>query len=1504
MGLLLMIPTWWWLVEWRKDCLYLHLREQTFKVLAAKSQSLYSSIYSKIGILHALQVFTSSKIGHEEFEKETSTFIQGLLKEREGIRNISVAPRGVHKFVYPLKGNEEVVGHNLLEDPRSQVREDVRRAIYEKRLIISGPYSLRQGGLGMVLRIPVYEKDSFWGMVCMVIDLPSIFESIGLTKPIKDFSLAIREASGGQVFWGAPEVFFQTPVLYELKLPEGAWELGMAPSKGWDAYGNELVSPFKIVVAILSAALAALACLLTYIIAGSREEIHVKETKIADTELALAREATEAKSLAEEAFAAKSRLDHLINKGPALIYAGEFHGDGGASYVSPNIKELLGYDPEECVSNPTWWVDRVHPNDRNQVVEFTNELLDKGALAHEYRFRRKDGEYEWIRDEMKLVRDAEGNPLEFIGHWTLITNIKKVEQYLREERNLLSALSNNSPIAICRVDADGAITFANSRAEQILGLTNDDIVNRTHNDVRWKITDFYGDPLPEEDLPFAKVRATKSPVFKVQYAIERPDGRRVMVETNGTPLFDEQGEFTGGVFSFDDVTTRYHQRELMKRLNRTLAASNMVGRSVAKARDRQELYDQVCEAIVAEGGYLLAWIGLKEENEAKTVRSIAFAGEDRDYPKKIKVTWADDEYGRGPTGKAIREGRTQVAQDLEGQEDYRPWRDEALRCAYRASIAIPLPVNDKVIGALNIYSSQPGAFDEEEVSLLESVAIDLCHGLESIKARQDREEAVESLSQSELRFRTVFEQSGDPIYLTTPEGALLEGNPALEKLHGYTIAEIKKINVRALYVDPAQRDEFAAEMDEKGFVKNKEISLFHKDGHEITCLNTATTWRDKKGFTVGYIGTLKDITEHVKSQRALRDNQQMLQLVADGLPALIAYVDNQERYRFTNKHIQKMYGLPAEQIHGHAVREIMPPQTYSKLSPMINLALQGQRASFETQFPLESVRGRLFHIDYIPHMTEEGKVAGFFVFSQDITGLKEAEDVLAQSEKKFRDLFNGTLDAMLIRELSGRFVEANAAASRLLGYEHEELLQMSLKDIATPETFEKFEQRMSDLKDHGYGIWESDYQCKDGRIVPVEVLATFLEYEGRTCVLSSIRDISRRKKTEGERRQLEVQLRQVQKMEALGTLAGGIAHDFNNILAGIFGYTELALQDAQDDKNSKNLHQILQAAKRARDLVRQILAFSRPGDEAFQPIYLQPVVKETAKLLKASLPANIEVEVEVDPSTAPIVGDPTQIHQVLLNLCTNAAQAMEAKGDILKITFKSERFEGYHLRCNQLIQPGLFNVITVSDTGHGISQEDISKIFDPYFTTKRPETGTGLGLSIVQAIVANHQGVITVESEPGEGSTFQVFLPAIEQAVQPVKNVDFTELTGDECVVLVDNEPAILDSWGRRLTKLGYRLKKFSYPMEAAEFCRSHHREYDIVVTDLSMPKMSGIELAQEILKVRPDVPIILCTGYGAYSQVEKAKDIGIKAFLQKPLEIVELVKEIRKLLSLSAKLG
>ncbi len=607
--------------------------------------------------------------------------------------------------------------------------------------------------------------------------------------------------------------------------------------------------------------------------------------------------------------------------------------------------------------------------------------------------------------------------------------------------------------------------------------------------------------------------------------------------------------------------------------------------------------------------------------------------------------------------------------------------------------------------------------------------------------------------------------------------------------------------------------------------------------------------------------------------------------------------------RYESPSVEKMLGYTPEELIGKNVFDYIHPDDIRRVvisfvkglkslnsrTRKIHYRIRHKNGSWRT---LET-RGR--------YLEKDGEIDGIVVNYWDITDKAEADKdrktALAQlraSEERYRSLFEGSRDAVFMSQLNGMFIDINPAGIEMLGYtSREELLAT---DIVGEIYLNSSDQKLmeSELHDKGHlKDFELQLQHRQGFVLTVLVtaIADLNERNDLVGYHGIMRDITERKK-------LREQLARAQKLEAIGTLAGGIAHDFNNILAIILAFTELTRDEIEEGSEPDlYLNHIVNAIKRAKELIRQILTFSHQMDRTREPVQIHIVVEETLKMLRASIPSLIEVKQHIDKNCSGVLADPTQIHQVVMNLATNAYQAMREEGGVLEVNLDMVDNDTYLIEPPEILPKGKYLRITVRDTGHGMDAETKARIFDPFFTTKQLGEGSGMGLSVVHGIVKAHNGVITVNSHASVGSTFNVYLPQHEGAINADDASPVEVPLGKERVLLIDDNRELARVEGRVLERLGYQVTIDDSSVSALDRFNEDPAAWDLVITDQAMPKMTGVNLAREMMKIRPDIPVILLTGYSDIVTAEKAKSMGIREFVMKPVLSQELGITIRRVL-------
>ncbi len=625
--------------------------------------------------------------------------------------------------------------------------------------------------------------------------------------------------------------------------------------------------------------------------------------------------------------------------------------------------------------------------------------------------------------------------------------------------------------------------------------------------------------------------------------------------------------------------------------------------------------------------------------------------------------------------------------------------------------------------------------------------------------------------------------------------------------------------------------------------------------------------------------------------------------------------DRDWTFRIMSDFSEKLTGYPASDFINNRVRSwesIMHRDDTGYIARIVDEALNSGKV-FELEYRIIHRDGKIRWVyekgNGVPN--EAGEVVFLDGVIFDITHRKEAEIALRESEKKFRFLMDSNVIAIIYTDPSGQILEANNAFLSMLGYQQLDLKNrvLHISNLIHP-SHRRMHQLHIERCQVETPIDPFELECihRDGSTIPVMIAVTQQESDPAGYIYY-ITDLSKIKKSEMEKAKLAEELRQSQKMEAIGTLAGGIAHDFNNILGMIMGYTELSMDEQVDQSNtSKYLSQIMQSSIRAKEMVQQILAFSRKNSMDFSPVKLGKMVRNTVRLLRSSIPSTIRIETSLTRRSALCNGNETQLAQVLINLATNAVHSMTDKGGILSVQLDSYTSQQSESDLSLGLKAGEYNKITVSDSGSGIPEGIIKQVFEPYFTTKKTGEGTGMGLAVVYGIIKSHGGQIRLHSIESKGTTVDVYLPALSASNSEEKfskpGTGFVQ--GNETILLVDDEVQMVNVVSLTLKSLGYQVFSSTDSADALKEFEANPDRYDLLITDLTMPGMTGTQLAARISQIDPDFPIILCTGFNnqANAILEQPDSMngkghqGIRKILIKPVNKKTFATAIREVLA------
>lgn len=763
-------------------------------------------------------------------------------------------------------------------------------------------------------------------------------------------------------------------------------------------------------------------------------------------------------------------------------------------------------------------------------------------------------------------------------------------------------------------------------------------------------------------------------------------------------------------------------------------------------------------------------------------------------------------------------------------------------------------------------------------------------------ASRDLADTNERAHRANFRLSAIIESSDDAIISKTLDGIITSWNASAERIFGYSVAEAIGRHMNML-LPPDRRPEEADILRRiaKGeSVIHFESNRLRKDGQQILVSITISPLRDTSGAIVGASKIARDITETRRIEQAVQEQEARLGAIIGSAMDGIITVDARQFITMFNPAAEAMFECRASDVLGTSLEQFLPARFRAEHAQHIHVF-------GETQIPrrrmgrigsIYGVRstGEEFPIEASISKTEVHGEKLFTVILRDITDRKLAEEEMRQQA--------GLLDLapVFVRDMNSNIILWTRGAERLYGYSKQEAtgrLSHDLLQTQFPADLRQIEKTL-----HSEGAWEGELSHRTGDGHQVFVHSQWVVHydtQGKpACILEVNSDLTELKRTQS------LQMRS-QKLESLGTLAGGVAHDFNNILLAINGNAKLALDDlASDHPARQNLAEIAKAGARAADLIRRILSFSRPQEQNREPQAVQPVVEEALKLVRATLPASVQIESSFSPDLPPVALDSTQLHQVIVNLATNASHAIGDKPGIITVRLSNRIVTAGDRIATPDLREGRYVCLSVSDNGAGMDRATLDRVFDPFFTTKPVGKGTGLGLSVVHGIVSSHGGAITACSQPGKGTSFVLFFPAadVSAALPPAPSpVLPPELGRQENILYVDDEEGLVMLGTIFLQRLGYRVTGHIDAAAALYDFNSRPNDFAAVVTDLSMPRMSGFDLARELLKLRPDLPIILTSGYIRPEDQKAADALGITHVILKPSTIDALGQAINEIL-------
>lgn len=1067
------------------------------------------------------------------------------------------------------------------------------------------------------------------------------------------------------------------------------------------------------------------------------------------------------------------------------------------------------------------------------------------SQIYEKEYKHKNGDIFPVELRTYLIKNPNGQTT---GMWALVHDItarKRAEETLQKREEKYRLLIENSHDIIYILTPEGIFTFVSPGWPALLGQEVNQVVGKPFQQF------VHPDDIGECEIFLKKMVETEQRQTDIEYRVRHIDGSWHWYISNAVPLKDKAGMVIGYEGIARDITDR-------KQVEESLRSSEIKFRT---------LYDSTSDAII-----LLNRDGLFDCNKA----AVAMFGCTRDELLSKKIADLSPPKQFGGKDSYTLGGEMITAALKNGSVDF-----EWIHKRFDTDEHFPSEV------LFTVMELNGKAFIQAVIR--------------NITARKQAEEA---LKESEIVYKAIFENTGTATVIMEEDETISLANTECERLSGYTRKEIEgkkkwtefvvkddlemmtaQHKLRRIDADAAQKSYESRIVDKGGRIKNIHFNV------------------DLIPGTKKSVASLLDITERKQAEEALKESQQQFSDIINFLPDATFVIDKVGKVIFWNLAMEEMTGIKAADMLGRDNYEYALP-FYGERRPLLADLVLNPRKDIEDKYSRTDRENMFLEAEvYIPYFRgreiylfgkasilrdSRGNIVGAIESIRDVTLKKQSEEALKHSEERFSKAFHiSPLPIVITTVNDGRYIDVNDSYLRMMGYTREEVIGHTANELSIWADFNNRRNVVKKLAKQSFLRNEVfKFLTKTGETRDALVSAETIVLNGNNFLLFICYDITDQEK-------LESQLRQAQKMEAIGTLAGGIAHDFNNILGAVMGYTEIALGYTNvDDHISRYLTQILKASERARDLVKQILTFSRKSDEKLIPMRVSPVIKEALKLLRASLPTTIKISQNIQSNPDTVFADPSQIHQILMNLGTNAAYALREKKGEIAVSLVSEEIKIGNT-CG--LVPGMYLKLTVGDTGAGIDSTIMGRIFDPFFTTKKPGEGTGLGLSVVYGIVKSYDGAVTVQSEPGKRTEFSIFLPLFTGAGDNQEaEADEFIAGGRERILFVDDEEMLVELGKSILNNMGYDVVGRTSSPEALELFRACPERFDLVVTDMTMPHMTGIELAKKLMQIKPGIPVIICTGFSETVTQEGVKSVGVKDLIMKPFNRRRIAESIR----------
>lgn len=1028
------------------------------------------------------------------------------------------------------------------------------------------------------------------------------------------------------------------------------------------------------------------------------------------------------------------------------------------------------------------------------------------------------------------------------------------------------------PAHIALLDKDGFIRIVNEswrRFATANRLHNSDfLVGQNYLEVCEKADGDCAEEAKRAAQGIREVIGRTKPNFSFEYACHSKTEQR-WFRLMATPVAGDSG-FT--LITHVNITERKLVELKLSRINRLYLVLSRINEGIVRAKQLDQVFQIVCRIIVEEGGFKLAAIVTADTATGHVSPLVTFPPEDR-YLAEITISLSDEQLRKGTIGTCLRTGKWDVCNDLENDPRVAMWKVTFMPRGYRSSGSFPITVNGQVVAALVLFAAEAHYFSSDELELLQTVAEDVSFAVESLRAEAASQERQTLLNNAQ-RIGRMGTWSVDV------RANRLFWSDATCEIFGISPDHFQgTLEYFLNFIIPEDRAGYEAEhagLSPENPLLECVYRIRRPDGQVRTLYERGNVEFDELSNQVRRLGMVMDISEKQAAREALAQSEERFRMLFELAPDPIFVHDMAGAFVDGNKAAEQCIGYRRDELIGQNFfsLKLLTPKDLAKAKEALKKSAEGKPVG-PLELTLIRKDGSHIHLETRSYPLVIGSEPLVLGIGRDVTERNHSDAQLRDQAK----LLDAAHEAIIVKRLDGTVTYWNKGAEKLYGWSREEIIGQSCFDLLykDPVAIRKIVPEL-----RAKGVWEGELEkvAKDGHTLDVQVSLTLVcDDKGEpTSILAIDTDVT-------EKKRLEAQFLRAQRMESIGTLAGGIAHDLNNVLAPIMFSVELLRPLAQTAQDRSLLDTLLKSAERGADLVKQVLSFARGIEGQRITVNVVHLVRDLVKVMKETFPKSIEINLERASKAWTVTGDPTQIHQVVLNLCVNARDAMP-KGGKLTISIENLVLDETYAAMNPESRPGPYVVIQVADTGTGIPPEIRERIFEPFFTTKEVGRGTGLGLSTTLAIVKSHEGFINVQSDRGKGAKFKVFLPAEvtkdaseEQVPHPPK----LPLGNNELVLLVDDEEAIREVARRSLERFGYRVVTASHGAEALSEYVRRQSEIAVVITDMAMPIMDGPALIVALKSINPEVRIIGSSGLTSNDGVTKAVGAGVQHFIPKP---------------------